>query len=142
MPAVIYSSTETNEQRLGLGMLKTALRSNHWSSTGTFEFGVRPRNFGYQPGTHEERNGWFKRFIALAQEIAVGGNVDRSTEVRRILADDLRSLWRYPGLRATLMDMARALNNQQPWLEGWRAVRLIKQYDYRKADGKTELDGA
>ena len=136
------SSTETNEQRLGWGMLKTALRSNHWSSTGTFEFGVRPRNFGYQPGTHEERNGWFKRFIALAQEIAVGGNVDRSTEVRRILAHDLRSLWRYPGLRATLMDMARALNNQQPWLEGWRAVRLIKQYDYRKADGKTELDGA
>ena len=135
------SSTEANEQRLGLGMLKAALRSNHWSSTGTFEFGVRPRNFGYQPGTHEERNGWFKRFIALAQEIAVGSNVDLSTEVRRILADNLRSLWRYPGLRAMLMDMAKALNNQQPWLEGWRAVRLMKRYDYRKADRETILDG-
>ena len=135
------SSTETNEQRLGLGMLKTALRSNHWSSTGTFEFGVRPRNFGYQPGTHEERNGWFKRFIALAQKVAVGGNVDLSTKVRRMLADNLRSLWRYPGLRATLMDMAKALNNQQSWLEGWRAVRLIKRYDYRQADRETILDG-
>ena len=135
------SSTKSNKQHLGLGMLKAALRNNHWSSTGTFEFGVRPRNFGYQPGTHEERNGWFKRFIALAQEIAVGGNVDLSTEVRRILADNLRSLWRCPGLRATLMDMAKALNNQQPWLEGWRAVRLIKRYDYRKADGETILDG-
>ena len=135
------SSTEANEQRLGLGMLKAALRSNHWSSTGAFEFGVRPRNFGYQPGTHEERNGWFKRFIALAQEIAVGGNVDLSAEVRRLFADDLRSLWRYPGLRATLVAMAKALNNQQSWLEGWRAVRLIKRYDYRKANRETILDG-
>ena len=136
------SSTEANEQRLGLGMLKAALRSNHWSSTGTFEFGVRPRNFGYQPGTHEERNGWFKRFIALAQEIAVDGNVDLSTEVRRLLADDLRSLWCYSGLRLTLVDMAKALDNQQPWLEGWRAVRLIKRYDYRNANSETILDGA
>ena len=135
------ASNEANEQRLGLGMLKAALRSNHWSSTGTFEFGARPRDFGYQPRTYGEREQWFKRFIALAQEIALDGNVDLSTEVRRMLADNLRSLWRYPGLRATLMDMAKALNNQQSWLEGWRAVRSIKRYDYRKADRETILDG-
>ena len=136
------SSTETNKWRLGLGMLKAALRSNHWSSTGTFEFGVRPRDFGYQPSTHGERNGWFERFIVLAQEIAGGGNLDLSTEVRCLLADNLRGLWRYPGLRATLVDMAKSLNNQKAWLEGWRAVRLIKRHDYRNANGKTKLDGA
>ena len=136
------SSTETNEQRLGLGMLKAALRSNHWSSTETFEFGVRPRNFGYQPRTHEERNGWFKCFIALAQKIAMDGNAYLSAEVRGLLANELRNLWSYPVLHATLVDMARALNNQRPWLEGWRAARLIKHFDYRRPDGETILDGA
>ena len=136
------SSTETNEQRLGLGMLKAALRSNHWSSTETFEFGVRPRNFGYQPRTHEERNGWFKCFIALAQKIAMDGNAYLSAEVRGLLANELRNLWSYPVLHATLVDMARALNNQRPWLEGWRAVRSIKRYGHRKADGTAVVDGS
>ena len=136
------SSTETNEQRLGLGMLKAALQSNHWSSTGTFEFGVRPRDFGYQPRTHRERNGWFKRFIALAQEIAAGDNAYLSIQVRSLLATELRGLWRYPELRKTLANLARTLNDQQPWLEGWRAVRSIKHYDYRKVNVETMPDGA
>ena len=135
-------SEDRNVQRLGLGMLKAALQSRHWSSFGTFEFGARPRSFGYHPKTSEEQDRWFARFITLAQETATGGDVHLSNQTRGLLANELRGLWDYPGLRAALAGLARALNGQQPWLEGWRAVRLIKYYDYRGADGKTILDGA
>ena len=133
-------SNETNEQRLGLGMLKAALESSDWSSFGTFEFGARPRDFGYQPKTCEEETRWFARFITLSQETATGGVSHLSARVRSLLAEELQVLWRDPGLRTTLADLARALNEQEPWLEGWRAVLSIKHYDDRKADGKTIVD--
>ena len=33
-----------------------------------------------------------------------------------------------------------ALNEQQPWLEGWRAVREIRHYDYRRTGGTKLLE--
>ena len=33
-----------------------------------------------------------------------------------------------------------ALHGQQPWLEGWRAVRSIKHYDYRRTGGTKLLE--
>ena len=136
------TSRDCNEQRLGLGMLKEALRSSLWFSIGTFDFGARPRSIGYHPKTSEEQDQWFVRFILLAQEIATGADVRFSTQVRGLLADELRGLWHHPGLRATLADFARVLNDQHPWLEGWRAVREIKHYDYRRTDGEVMPDGA
>ena len=136
------TSGDQNRQRLGLGMLKAGLKSSLWFSVGTFDFGARPRSIGYRPKTSVEQDQWFARFIMLAQEITAGGDVRLSTQARTILADELRVLWHYPGLRATLVDMARSLNEQRPWMEGWRAVREIKHYDYRNVDGKTMRDGA
>ena len=124
------------EQQLGLGMLKAALQSTHWSSIGTFEFGARPRSYGYRPKTHEEQNQWFIRFTALAQKMASTENTEFSDQVRDLLANELRGLWKYPGLRTALADLARALNDQRPWPEGWLAVRSIKHYDYSKGNSK------
>ncbi|MCY4378733.1 MAG: hypothetical protein OXC39_02740 [Candidatus Dadabacteria bacterium] len=125
-------SGNLKEQQLGLGMLKAALQSMHWSSLGTFEFGARPRSYGYHPKTSEEQDQWFMRFIALALEIASTKNIELSDQVRDLLTNELRGLWKYPGLRTALGDLARALNDQRPWLEGWLAVRSIKHYDYSK----------
>ena len=138
------SSGAPNGQRLGLGMLRAALGSKPWALLGMFEFGARPRDFGYQPRTYGEQDQWFKRFIAVAQEVAMDGNDHLSPGVRGLLANELRSLWRHPGLHTVLADLARTLNDQRPWLEGWWAVREIKHYNYRKADdGKTTIpDGA
>ncbi len=133
-------SDKQNEQWLGLGMLRAALQSYHWFAVGDFEFGARPRSYGYQPRTYEEQDQWFMRFVALAREIATGEDVHLSNQVRALLASELRNLWDRPGLRAALVDLAMALNEQRPWLEGWRAVRSIKHYDYRKTGGTKLLD--
>ena len=131
-----------NEQQLGLGMLSAALESLHWSSTGSFEFGARPRDLGYEPKTEGELNHWLMRFIALAQQIATGSDIRLSNQVRELLADKFPALWRHSGLRATLTGLARVTNDQRPWLDGWQAIREIKHYNVRKADGKTTPDGA
>lgn len=124
------------EQKLGLGMLKAALQSTHWSSIGTFEFGARPRSYGYQPKTHEEQNQWFIHFTALAQKMASTESTEFSDQVRGLLANELQGLWKYQGLRTALRDLPRALNDQRPWPEGWLAVRSIKHYDYSKGNSK------
>ena len=131
------SSDVPSEQQLGLRMLRAALQSKGWFVVGTFEFGARPRGFGYQPKTAEEGDQWFTRFMALAQEIATGSDVRLSTQARGLLADELQGLWRYPGLRTTLAELAEILNDQRPWLEGWKAVQEIKHYNDRKADSET-----
>ena len=46
------------DQQLGLGMLEATLQSGQWMSFGTYEFGARPRSFGYQPRTVDEQNQW------------------------------------------------------------------------------------
>ena len=61
-------SEDPGSQDLGLGMLEAALNGGPWLSFGTYEFGARPRSFGYQPSTFDEQNQWFKRFLALALE--------------------------------------------------------------------------
>ncbi len=133
-------SEDRNEQRLGLGMLRAALQSRAWSSIGSFEFGARPRSYGYEPKTHEEEDQWFMRFLALAQEIATAEDVDLSAKVRDLLANELRDLWDHPGLRLVLAAMVRVINDNRPWLEGWQVIRLIKHYDYRGADGDELLN--
>ena len=133
-------SDKPNEQRLGLGMLRAALQSYHWFAVGDFEFGARPRSYGYYPKTYQEQDQWFIRFVALAKEIATGEDGHLSTQARTLLARELRNLWSYPGLREVLVDLAMALHKQQPWLEGWRAVRSIKHYDYRRTGGTKLLE--
>ncbi len=134
------SSGDRNEQRLGLGMLRAALRGTNQFLAGTVEFGARLRFYGYHPQTHEEHDQWFIRFVALAWKIATGEDVYLSTQVRALLASELRGLWDHSGLREALVDLAMALNEQRPWLEGWRAVRQIKHYDYRRTRGTKLLD--
>ena len=72
--------------------------------------------------------------------MATGEDVHLSTQVRALLASELQGLWSYPRLRESLVDLATVLNEQQPWLEGWRAVRSIKHYDHRRKGGTKFLE--
>ena len=128
------------EQKLGLGMLEAAIKSSHWSSIQSFEFGARPRSFGYRPKTGTELDAWFERFITLARDAAVGTDVAPSRASHELLANNFRGLWELPGLREKLTDLAMALNEHRPWLQGWRAIRSIRYLDYSddEAKGGTE----
>ena len=136
------SGGRREEQGLGLGMLKAALKSHYLTSSGDTDFGARPRDYGYRPKTWDETVEWFERFVLLAQETAVSGDDYLSTEIRTLLGQELRSLWRFEELRETLVHSGKSLGQCGGWTEGLRAVRLINRYDRRQAsDGTVEYGG-
>ena len=134
-------SEVTGERHLGLSMLEAALHGGQWRSFRTFEFGARPRSFGYQPRTVDEQNQWFQRFLAVARESVTGENRTLSDLIGDLIAKRYRSLWKHRGLRSELAGIARALNELSPWLAGWKAVRSIKHHDYRAEQRPDEAHG-
>ena len=126
---VLLTSEDGEKRRIGMGMMQAALRSDHWTSIQSFEFGARPRSFGYEPRTVDERDKWFEIFIGIAKEAATGDIDKLSDEARTLLADEFQGLWENPGLRGILADLAKALNENRTWLQGWRSVRSIKYFE-------------
>ena len=60
-----------------------------------------------------------------------------SAEIRILLGNELRSLWRFEGLRVMLVRTGRVLGVGGGWPEGLRAVRLINRYDLPRAGSGT-----
>ena len=134
-------SQDPAKRKLGLEVLEAAIKTSLWSSIQSFEFGARPRSFGYRPKTAAEFDAWFERFIALAREAAVGTDTALSQASRDLLAKNFRGLWQLTRLREQLSDLAMALNDHRPWLQGWRAVRSIRYFDYGDDHTKRGTDG-
>ena len=139
---VFLRSTDQEERRLGVAMLRSALHSRSWFSVGTFEFGARARTFGYYPTTSAERDNWFKRFIALLNEMDLQGNLECSEELRNLLAEEFPGLWKYPRLRSEVATVVRDLHARRPWIEGWRAVRRTKSAHCRRGEQDGEISPA
>ena len=142
-------SSDNDEQELGFGMLEAALLGDRWVSLVPSEFGAHPRDYGYQPATADECRQWLSPVIAIARDAARTGSQGMSDRVRQLLAGKLRSLWELPDIREELADTAGTLNDQRPWIEGWKAIREIRHYDYSRVGSEplpsgfellTELD--
>lgn len=99
--------------------LSNALESQEFSSSHSFDFGARERDFGWRPDKNEERD-WFSRFIGLAAKIGVD-SLPVSAEVKGILARRFRVLW-LAGMADKLRDAVQTLS-ATGWEEGWSAVR-------------------
>lgn len=139
--AALHSGNETRVQ-IGAELLDTALEASRWSSTNSFEFGARPRDYGHSP-SFEERLEWFKTFIGIAFDASQSNSETTSKLGRRLLAANFRGLWHYPDLRADIIDISNAVNDKLPWVEGWHAVRSALYFDYRRiAEEKRDEDGA
>ena len=132
---------DNDEQELGFGMLEAALLGDRWVTLVPSDFGSHPRNYGYQPTTAHDCGQWLSPVIEIAREAATLGSRDMSNRVRKLLAEKLRSLWELPDIREDLVETARTLNEQRPWIEGWKAVREIRHYDYSRVGGQTLPSG-
>ena len=61
-------SEDAELRSIGIGMLRSAVKADHWSSSRSFEFGARPRDYGYLPATGLDVLAWFRRFLTVARE--------------------------------------------------------------------------
>jgi hypothetical protein len=119
----LLSSNELPKQELGGKLIDEMLKTDHFSSHYTFEFGGRKRDYGHDPRTHREVANWYAQAIALCKR---HGTTNRpvSRAVRHVLANHLRRLIEI-GMRQDTFVVAREFSADGGWTEGWIGIRSV-----------------
>lgn len=124
---------------LGLKMLSTALDGGLWSGIGLYEFGAKPRDFGFEPN-YNELIDWRHAFINVALQLGISSDLELKNCARQILANQFRGMWFQEAMREILIDVARKLHNDSPWGEGWIAIRSVIYFDYTEHQNNQEIE--
>ena len=128
----LIRSPNTRHKKLAMRGLEATLETTHFSSHYGFEFGARPRDYGFRPRGREDLDNWFGKSLGAAANYAITGNDEDSTWVRAALARKLRGLWTRAGVHDKLTSSCLAIAKRSFWPEGWVAVRQVLRYDYQK----------
>lgn len=112
-------SDDQGLHRAGVLALEGLLKSGHFSSYGSFEFGARPRDFGWQPLLKRDIYEWYDEAITLALEF-----VDRIANVKKILARSAHGLWCFGACHDALDHASKQLASAGGWSDGWMALRV------------------
>jgi hypothetical protein len=125
----LLRSSNAAKQRLGLKALAAMLEAWHFSSSHTFEFGARSRDYGYWPRTDDDVKHWYTSVLGLVQVLACS-EATVAGQVRRVLAQKFRALWNRAGVCELLDRLSRKIAEKHHWTEGWIAARETLQYDH------------
>lgn len=121
---LLRSSNETRRE-LGLASLGAMLQTSHFSSSQQFDFGGRPRDYGYFPKTREDVLKWFRAALDMCA-VHDARDPEISSKIRDLLSKHLRGLWTEIGLCEEIESICRQFHQKAFWPEGWTAVRSIR----------------
>lgn len=111
-----------NANALGTSELTEFLKSTHFSSSYTFRFGARSRDFGYRPKTNDEIKDWFKSGLNLIEKLAVKEGILKD-DLSRILSDHFRCLCAFVDITQDVVSLTYKVANGGFWRNGWKACR-------------------
>lgn len=123
-------ASDQSYRECGLAALDAMLETGHFSSSHQFDFGARPRDFGWYPRTNAETSNWFRQVILFLQE-KLGSPCPYSDRLRSILASNLRGLWTCANIFDELESIVATTAAQGFWNEGWVSVRNTLRFDAR-----------
>ena len=118
---------------LGISLLDAALKTRDFGSFYGFEFGARPRDYGFSPRDKIEFQNWYRVYLDFTSAIAIS-TLKSMPAARRLLAEHFRGLWTKTGLYNELESAIDDIATRSSWNEGWLAVRRTKKYDGQKMD--------
>jgi hypothetical protein len=124
----LLNSSDPKRRSLGVAGLKAGLEAWHFSSMSNFDFGARPRDFGYWPRTSQEVQHWFAEALNLIERLE-HRNSPTASDARAVLAEHFRGLWHRGGVHNELSTLCREITRLRFWPEGWLAVRQTLDYD-------------
>ncbi|WP_342242262.1 hypothetical protein, partial [Inquilinus sp. OTU3971] len=132
-----FNSTDVGSHRVGALALDALLQTGHFSAGSNFDFGARPRDYGWVPRVNGDIWNWYKEATALA--IAL---VDRFEDAKLIIARNIRGLWRFAACREALEQASVVFANNGGWPEGWLSFRAARRFDGQKmpSDIRTRLE--
>ena len=117
----LLESTISEVQGLGLVLLGEMLKTSHFTSHYTFEFGAWKRDYGFQPKRGEDVRDWFTQVLEIGRVAEASGRISPE-RVRHVMAMHVAEL-----LQAGMVDEIIALANtfvrKGGWSEGWIGVR-------------------
>lgn len=117
-------SIDLEERRCASIALDALLKTGQFSSSSTFEFGARPRDWGWCPKVNRDAWDWYKAAIALAVELSPA--ID---DAPKILARRVREIWAIDACHEALESAALALTKEKPWIEGWLGFRAALRFE-------------
>ena len=113
----LLASEDPAVQACGLDAVD-ALLETYFSSSLRFDFGARPRDYGWHPSSSEEVTAWYRAAIDVASRVALSGST-LAANARSILASKFRDLWTRTGANNELEAAFRSIAEQGFWMEGW-----------------------
>ncbi len=130
----LLHSADARKQALGIELLNATLQTNHFSSGHSFEFGARPRDYGFWPTKRSEIEHWYLAVLDMARAHAFS-DLPSANAMRSELAGAFRGLWFVSlAVQDRLEEVTRELLAKEYWQEGWIAVRTILSFPNDKAD--------
>jgi hypothetical protein len=119
----LAKSNDDGERRCGMLALEGLLKADHFMSGHSFDFGARPRDYGWHPRTHKDIQDWFSKAIRLAVELK------DIPKAKTIFAGHIRSLWSSSGCLDDLDGAATALSSGGVWIDGWLNFRAALRFE-------------
>lgn len=133
---LISTATEPSIE-LAFELLDSSLEAWHFSSSHSFDFGANPRDFGYRPKTNQDVSDWYQLFIEYTSEFIIN-KTPQSERAQKVLAKNLRSLWRQNNLRDLIENTCIKISTLGMWADGFSAIHDILKWDC-KTSIETEI---
>jgi hypothetical protein len=118
----LLRSPDAKRRALGGEALRASLEALQFLGMPSFDFGARPRDYGYWPRTNEDVRHWFRTVLRSVTILACAGG-SSAREVRAALAEQFNGLWLRAGIPDELGAACRSVGENRFWPEGWLAVR-------------------
>ncbi|EKS70395.1 MULTISPECIES: hypothetical protein [Caballeronia] len=130
----LLSSREERAIDLGIAALNKMLKSIHFSSFESFDFGGRSRDFGYCPKNVADRDAWYSKALSVVDRYSRPEH-KASTRIRSLLASNIRGLW-MTGQSQTVEQLSQEIAKRGFWREGWIACRSFLTFPGDKLTGE------
>jgi hypothetical protein len=128
----LLSSGNPKHQQIASELFRSAFNASHWSSSGTFGFGARRRDFGWMPRTHGERLDWYIGFIEVLKPYLTPNDEMCRNLAKGLLANHFRDLWSIAGCFDILEEIIKGNADGGSWPEMWMAIKKTIHFDRNK----------
>ncbi|WP_416768238.1 hypothetical protein ACM66T_07545 [Sulfurimonas sp. ST-25] len=123
----LFDSSEEFKTELAWELLKASLKSWHFVSGHGFDFGSRPRDFGYVPRSDEEIHDWYSTFFDYLVELL---NQAKFTDrALNLLTNEFRALWRNCKLYDELESVTQRIHDDYALNELYIVVNSTIHFD-------------
>lgn len=116
----LYADSGSTNIRSANLALTAMLQSGRFSSTSNFDFGARPRDFGWHPPTYGDIWNWYNDALALA--VRLSANPKLRPEIKKIVSGGLNGILSIQACLDSVDNAIAEFLKDDDWLDGWFAV--------------------